>query len=339
MKCAVVGTGFGGVHVAWLNDLPGVDVTSLIYRTDRSRAASLQAVHNIPNVFECISDALQAGPLDFISIASPPETHVECVRSAIAFGVPIVLDKPLAQNLEEAEIIHALARTQDTPIFVFFQWRLHPAAQKLKVLLDQNALGVVTHVDATFDHDFLAGNETNWPWRHQETSAGAGSLSDMGVHLFDLVRFVTGQEWTVVGALIGVAHLRRRAGARIIECAADDFAQVSLRASSSPLTARVTTSRISMGHRSIAIRVYGEDGVAAVTFDPETGAASLLVQTVNDTCTQDIESSNPYEMILESLSGQSRNGTMPACTSDGLAAQKLMAAAVLAAKPAYLTKN
>ncbi len=327
------------MHIAWLQSIREVDLQSLIYRNDRERAASLQAAHGIPRTFDNLPDALRAGPLDLVSIVSPPESHAACVRTVVAAGVPVVLDKPLAQNLPDAEAIHALAEAQTAPVFVFFQWRLHPAAQKLRVLLERNAFGALTHVDATFDHDFLARNQTNWPWRHQDSTAGAGSLGDMGVHLFDLIRFVSGQEWAVTGALTGVAHPRRQTGGRLIDCTADDFAQVMLRATAGGQTASVRTSRVSLGRRAIALRVYGEAGVGAVTFDPETGTAVLTVQTYADSRTEEFESANPYEPIIASLRGQSRKGTMPARTADGLAAQRLMTAAVLAAQPANSPKQ
>lgn len=340
MKCAVVGTGFGAVHVAWLQSIQGVEVDSLVYGSDQPKAEAMKTKHSIPRMFDNMSEALGAGDLDLVSIVSPPETHAACIRTAIEAGVPVVIDKPLAQNLPDAEAIHALVGTIDRPVYVFFQWRLHAAVLTLKSLLDQSALGAVSHIDATFEHDFLAANETLWPWRHQYTTAGAGSLGDMGVHLFDLIRFVTGEEWIVDEALTGVAHPCRQMGDQKIDCIADDFAQVSLRTIRGSMSASVKTSRVSLGHRSITLRVYGDAGIAAVDLDPETGTASMTTQMTGlGPRSQKFESSNPYEPILDALQGHSISGALPAHTADGLAAQKLMTAAVLAAQPCNQPRN
>ena len=230
MKCIIVGTGFGSVHATWLHALADVKIDTLIYRSNKSKASTIRSEYDIPNISTDLAQTLQTDQFDLLSIVSPPDSHADYLRLGVAAGIPVVIDKPLAQSLEDAEVVHALAEGHRQDVYVFFQWRLHSAVLRLKELVTSGVLGRLTHFAAAFDHDFLAKNETQWPWRHQYDSAGGGSLGDMGVHLFDLLRFITSQEWVVTGAATGLAHPKRMAKQGSIQCVADDFAHVKLKA-------------------------------------------------------------------------------------------------------------
>ena len=330
MRCVVVGTGFGGVHASWLASISGVEIDTLVYNSDKDRAQSLRGAHGIRAISTDMRSALQGTGCDFVSIVSPPDTHADYLKIALDAGVPAVIDKPLAQSVEDAEKMSALASSA-TDVFVFFQWRLHPAARQVRDLVVSEGLGRLTHVEAGFEHDFLASNATLWPWRHQKETAGGGSLGDMGVHLFDLVRYVTGREWVVKSAQTGLAHPRRQTAGAVIDCTADDFADVHIGCPDDEMTGRVTTSRVALGQRRIWLRLYGEGGVVSVVFDPDTGKAEMSLAKGTDVVSQSgFENINPYQPILSALRGSADNFSPPALIKDGLAAQHLMAAALTA---------
>lgn len=58
---------------------------------------------------------------------------------------------------------------------VTFQWRANPGFVRLRDLCAGGELGELVHADLEFRHNFLAGPETSWPWRHRRKSAGSGS--------------------------------------------------------------------------------------------------------------------------------------------------------------------
>jgi predicted dehydrogenase len=334
MNCILVGTGFGAVHSRWLHEVSGVHIGALIYKSDRQQAQRLQADHDIGVISTDAKATLGQTKFDLMAIVSPPDTHLEYLRLAVDAGIPVVVDKPLAENLSSATMMRAVSHESAEPVFTFFQWRLHPAALRLREICVAGRLGSLSHIDAQFEHDFLAGNITTSLWRHGIETAGAGSLGDMGVHLFDLLRFVTGRDWAVTRASLGLAHPRRESLQGLIACTADDFADVHLASPTCGMTGRVLTNRAALGSRRLSLRVFGKAGAAGATFDPETGAATLILSpdgAATETERTRAGSFNPYRPIIATLRGTDTQGAIPACIEDGFAAQSMMGAALSAA--------
>lgn len=335
MNCVLVGTGFGAVHSAWLGAIPGVRVGAIIYNSDCARAKRLQTEHGVAEVGTDLREALSRSLYDLVVIVSPPSTHVAHLRAAVEAGVPVVLDKPVADGPAAAQEIARLSRATSGQNFTFFQWRLHPVALRLRELC-ASEIGDLSHASTGFEHDFLALNATNWPWRHSIQAAGGGSLGDMGVHLFDLLRAVTRREWRVVSAQSGVAYPERHGPEGPVPCDADDFADVHL-AAAGGTTARVTTSRVAYGSRRIWMRLYGRSGLASAAIDPEAGTATLSWTSAGrgpvDEHFGPSEGFNPYVPIVARLRGEDTGNAVPATVEDGLVVQSLMSAAVAAAAP------
>ncbi|MGI9503454.1 MAG: Gfo/Idh/MocA family protein [Geminicoccaceae bacterium] len=335
MRCMLVGTGFGATHSCWLKAIPCVEIDTLIYNKDKVKADKLMREHGINQIGTDAESILCKKPFDLVSIVSPPSTHAYYLRAALDAGVPAVVDKPLAESIVVARDMQAMSESARCSTFTFFQWLLHPAAMRLREIRESGRLGKITHVEGGFDHSFLSSNQTNWPWRHRAELAGGGSLGDMGVHLFDLVRFVTGFEWRTISARCGQAHPVRQGPDGLVSCATDDFADVNLVALDGLTTGRIVTSRVAIGEHRLWIRLYGSQAAVGAIFDPDTSAASIL--TTDGAVQQCVEefppdNFNPYLPILAALRGEVRNAPVPASIADGLAAQSLMCAAVSASQ-------
>ncbi len=222
---------------------------------------------------------IESGKVDAVAVASPPGTHEQYITAALAAGLVVVSDKPLATDPASAARIVAAAEAAGVTNGVTFQWRANTAFRRLKTLLTKGELGEVVHLDLEFRHDFLAGPVTAWPWRHRWETAGGGALGDMGVHLFDLVRWLVPGTWSATAGTSSVVWpLRQLAdGSGVVECETDDVAEVLLR--NDAVGARVFVSRVSSGHRTVRIQVSGTRGVAVLTADPDDGSATLVIRS------------------------------------------------------------
>jgi predicted dehydrogenase len=89
-----------------------------------------------------------------------------------------------------------MAHTTGLKVGVFFQLRHHPGHQKIRDLIRSGAIGEVLVVEA---HAGSYGAVSGW--RTNPELAGGGVIFDQGVHLYDLVRYVTGAEVTAVSVL------------------------------------------------------------------------------------------------------------------------------------------
>lgn len=136
-------------------------------------------------------DSLLADPdVDAVYIPLPNHIHVLWTLKALAAGKHVLTEKPIAMHAHEIDqIIHArdAARRLAAEAYMIV---FHPQWRRAKELVEQGAIGKVSHVDAAFCYDNRA--ETDNIRNRPET--GGGGVRDIGVYTYGSVRFVTGAE-------------------------------------------------------------------------------------------------------------------------------------------------
>jgi predicted dehydrogenase len=140
---------------------------------------------------------------DVVSVCTPPRFHHEITLQALHAGAHVVCEKPMAMNLEEALQMEQTRAAVQRLGLVNFSYRNVAAFRFAKHLIRQGALGVVTRISAVYLQSFMRAESTRWSWRHDIRDAGFGALGDLGVHMIDGVRFLSGLEFRRV---IGIAR-------------------------------------------------------------------------------------------------------------------------------------
>jgi predicted dehydrogenase len=84
---------------------------------------------------------------------------------------------------------------------VGFNYRRVPALALARRLVEQGRLGTLRHFRAVYLQDWLTDPNAPMTWRMQAERAGSGALGDLGAHIVDLARYLTGDEVTGVSAL------------------------------------------------------------------------------------------------------------------------------------------
>jgi predicted dehydrogenase len=107
------------------------------------------AKFEVPKTFESIEDLLADPEIEIVYIASPNNMHEEHVRLAAAAGKQILCEKPLANDLSAAERMIAYAESARIKFGVGFQYRQHPAHQKIKSLVSNGELGEIVFAGST----------------------------------------------------------------------------------------------------------------------------------------------------------------------------------------------
>ena len=298
MRFAVIGAGFGENHLSWLAECDGVTVEALCYRNNATRARELARRFDVPRTSDDVAKVIADGGIDAIVVASPPDTHEELIGLGLDAGLTVVTDKPLTADVASAARLAQRGRAARA--MVTFQWRANPAFVRLRELC-AGPLGPLARVDLEFHHDFLAGPQTSWPWRHRLASAGAGTLGDQGVHLFDLLRWLAPGQWSVVHGTAAVLYPEREFGGLTLAAETEDIAEVLLADEQGPARSRVLVSRASPGRREVRVVAQGAGGVAEVRASPEDGSATLAVSAA-ETVRFGPNSMNPYRALLASNS-------------------------------------
>jgi predicted dehydrogenase len=110
----------------------------------------------------------------------------------------VYCEKPVGRSAAETAEVAEAVRAAGVIGFVGFNYRWIPAISLARRLIGEGAIGDVVHVQIAKDSD-SAANPARQDWRFFASEAGAGSLSDVGSHVFDMARSLAGDVAQVSG--------------------------------------------------------------------------------------------------------------------------------------------
>jgi predicted dehydrogenase len=157
-----------------------------LQKRDLEAAKALAKRFNVPHAVSTRSELLQDPSVEAVYIATPHHMHEEDALAVAKAGKPCLCEKPLGLSVSSIEKM--LAVFQGIPFMVGHSLRFKPAVQEAKRLLQSGALGALKHM-----HLYFSLPLPKESWRHRKDHGG-GVLYDIGVHLIDLIHFITEQK-------------------------------------------------------------------------------------------------------------------------------------------------
>lgn len=142
-----------------------------------------------------------------VVVATPNAFHRDIAIEAMKNGKHVVVEKPLASTLEDAEEMVLTAERQGVKLMTNFNHRRHDHNLRAKQLIDQGVIGRPLFVRGRIGHGrFVVGPSPAAPgrleavnsWYMDARHAGGGTVIDNGVHLFDLARWFMADEFVEV---------------------------------------------------------------------------------------------------------------------------------------------
>lgn len=216
-------------------------------------------------------EVIQRDDVDIIDICVPGYLHAEIAIAALAAGKHVLVEKPLANSLDEAQsMVDAAveARERGVQSMIGFNYRRVPALALARQLIGEGRLGVVRQVKATYFQDWLADAKTPMSWRLRGETAGSGALGDTASHAIDQIQFLLDDRVTAVSGRIQTFVSQRPGYDGMEDVTVDDAAWATLDLSSGAV-ASLEVSRVALGQKNaLRLEVYGEKG--SLTFDLET---------------------------------------------------------------------
>ena len=139
--------------------------------------------------------------IDIIDICTPGDSHAAIAIAAAEAGKAILCEKPLANEIGEAERMAAAVRRTGVVGMVCHNYRRVPAVALAKRIIDEGKLGEIHHYRGVYLQDWIV--DPNFPrvWRLEKSRAGSGSLGDILSHTMDLSRYLVGEPVEVSGLL------------------------------------------------------------------------------------------------------------------------------------------
>lgn len=176
-----------------------------VWSRGRESAATLAAENGVPRVYDSLDELLADPAVDAVFIATPNSLHARHAMAALQAGKHALVEKPMAVDPGEARALTQAAHEAGRLLGVGFHFRHHALLVEAQRRIAAGEVGAVRQVTAQFNLSSSPPPRltiAHAPWkRDPEQMGGAGALMGMGVHLIDLLRWLTGQEVTAVSAL------------------------------------------------------------------------------------------------------------------------------------------
>ncbi|MBH0099915.1 Gfo/Idh/MocA family oxidoreductase [Salinibacterium sp. NSLL150] len=219
--------------------------------------------------------------IDIVDIVTPGGSHAEIAIAALNAGKHVLCEKPLANSVEEAELMAAAANAAATNGVISMlghTYRRLPATTLARDLVAAGKIGEIHQVRACYLQDWLTDPETPLVWRLQKDLAGSGSLGDIGAHIIDLSEYITGTHLVEVSGtmetiikqrpvLESTAGLGGTGGIEMGDVTVDDVALFTGRYDSGVLGSFEAT-RFATGRKN-GLRIEISGSLGAISFDLE----------------------------------------------------------------------
>lgn len=204
------------------------------------------------------AEVIESPEVDIVVVLAPMLEHARLARAALRAGKHVLLEKPLATNLEEAGELLELARRVDRRLVCAPFTTLSPTFQAMAARIGRGDIGRVCSARARY------GWSGPW-WNAWFYRAGGGCLFDLGVYCITSLTGLLGPA-VRVSAMMAVAIPERQVEGQSIRVEADDNAQVLLEFQNGALGV-VTTGFVIQQYRCPALEVYGTSGTLQMLGD------------------------------------------------------------------------
>lgn len=186
IRTAVLGVGaFGEVHARTYHESEVADLVCVCdLNADRAKEiAAKYRCEYTTNSQEIADD----NSIQVVSVATPDFAHREPCLQMIEAGKHILVEKPLATTVEDAEAISRAAVQKGVRLMTDFQNRWNPPFVHAKQVLDSGQLGYPVSAYIRLSNHITVSDRISW-------SAKSGPQWFLGPHVVDLIRWLFGQE-------------------------------------------------------------------------------------------------------------------------------------------------
>ena len=201
VKIGVLGVGrMGLIHCRQITDLPGLELVAV-----SSKAPELikLAGDRFPvRAYSSHEELLKDENVEWVVIATTTEKHHEWAVKALSAGKELIIEKPIALSLREAEQIFESASKKGLRVTVHNNRRWDQDFKLVRKVLKESTLGEVYRIESRYTH--CSDTWGTWgsegarnPWRLKK-SYGGGLLNDWGPHLFDQLLLLTDSRVTTL---------------------------------------------------------------------------------------------------------------------------------------------
>lgn len=221
---------------------------------DISRAREFSEKYGAP-AFSSVAEMMKAvgDRIDVFSVLTPSGAHCANVLDLVEYGRPLVVEKPMALRLEDADRMIDACDAQGVKVFVVHQNRYNPAIMKAREALEQGRFGklVLGTVRLRWKRDQKYYDSAAWrgTWAHD-----GGVFMNQAVHHIDMLTWFMGN----------VESVRSLATTRLVKIEAEDTGVAVIRFNSGALGVLEATTAARPNDLEGSISILGEKGSVVI---------------------------------------------------------------------------
>jgi myo-inositol 2-dehydrogenase / D-chiro-inositol 1-dehydrogenase len=177
-KVALMGAGFiADIHIeSYQRFVPDAEVVA-VYTRDAKRAEAFAKKHHIAKWYTDYEQCIRESGCEVVDIGLPNFLHARVCLAALNAGKHVIIEKPLAMTLEEADTMISTAKANDCLLMYAEELCFAPKYERVRKLVGEGAVGDVYMLKQAEKH---SGPHSDW--FYDVNQSGGGVLMDMGCH-------------------------------------------------------------------------------------------------------------------------------------------------------------
>ncbi|MBS7634815.1 Gfo/Idh/MocA family oxidoreductase [Candidatus Bathyarchaeota archaeon] len=209
VRFGIIGTGVGANFcasgLALIANSGIVELTAVASRREE-RAREFALKWGVKQWYTDYRRMLTEAPIDAVIISTPHYQHYPMALDAIEANKHVLIDKPMAISLKEADEIIREAERKGVKLGVNLQSRFDPTIKKVKEAVDEGIFGRLILGEAVVE--WFRGKEyyENSAWRGRWSTEGGGVLINQAIHTIDLLLWIMGSPKFLWGQMDTFAH-------------------------------------------------------------------------------------------------------------------------------------
>lgn len=209
-KVAILGAGFiTDIHMeSYHRFIPEAEVVA-VYARKLDKAKVFAAKYHIPKWYDNIDKLLAESGCEVVDICLPNYLHADATLKAAAAGKHIIIEKPLAITLEEADAMIAACKKANVKLMYAEELCFAPKYERVRQMVNEGAIGDIYMLKQAEKH---SGPHTDW--FYDIKYAGGGVIMDMGCHALGWFRWMlkNAKAKSVYATMSTVLHKDRTKG-------------------------------------------------------------------------------------------------------------------------------
>jgi len=175
------------------------------YKVVAISEANPETQNDIPSgidIFDDYRDLISKAELDIIFISLPNKFASDAVSLSLEKGLNVFCEKPPARKLDELiKVKNIYKKYSNLKLMYGFNHRFHLSVEEAKAIIDSNTFGKIINLKGVYGKSqMISFNQTDWRTKREES--GGGILLDQGIHMLDLMRYLSGENFSEIYSFI-----------------------------------------------------------------------------------------------------------------------------------------